>query len=218
MRRKRIYGRRRGPSWWQRLVGAAAVLGFLWLAGLAGFIAALPTAADDPEASTDAIVVLTGGSDRLAEGLRLLAEGRARKLLVSGVPEGIELADLVAGLPDDTGAPEPAEFACCVALGHAADNTAGNAREAALWMAGEGFGSLRLVTADYHMPRSRLEFRRAMPGAVILGHAVYPAESLRSGWWHRPATLGLIVREYGKYLLALLRAPLGEAETAPAAT
>ena len=43
-------------------------------------------------------------------------------------------------------------------LGHAADNTLGNALETGAVDAAEGFHSLRLVTASYHMPRSLLEF------------------------------------------------------------
>ena len=113
--------------------------------------------------------MLTGGPLRLKEGLALLTEGRAGKMLVSGVNRGVELPELlrVAGTA-------PLSVACCVELGYAADNTAGNADETRAWMAKEGFSSLRLVTANYHMPRSLLEFRRAMPAARIVPHPVLP--------------------------------------------
>jgi uncharacterized SAM-binding protein YcdF (DUF218 family) len=188
-----------------RLGIVALVLAVAWLAGLVAFVSLIPTAADVAEGKTDAIVVLTGGSERLGEGLRLLAAGRADKLFVSGVGKDVDLASLLQGLPAGATLPDAATRACCVALGHGADNTLGNARETAAWMAGQGFHSLSLVTADYHMPRSLIEFRRAMPDIRIYGHPVFPPQVMRSGWWRWPGTTGLLIGEYDKLLLALAR-------------
>jgi uncharacterized SAM-binding protein YcdF (DUF218 family) len=200
--------RRRARGWFVRLALAGAIAAAAGV-GLVRFVAAIPTVADTPERRTDAIVVLTGGGDRLAEGLRLLSQGQAKKLLVSGVPRGIALADLLAGLPpEDTAGIDPGRLDCCVVLGHAADNTAENARETAAWMEAEAFTSLRLVTADYHMPRSVLEFHHALPNAVLLRHPVFPANVKREAWWQWPGTAALLLREYGKYLLALARGVL----------
>ena len=58
-------------------------------------------------------------------------------------------------------------FDCCVDLGFTAANTLGNARETAEWARAKGYSALILVTADYHMPRARLELRAAMPEADI---------------------------------------------------
>jgi uncharacterized SAM-binding protein YcdF (DUF218 family) len=93
-----------------------------------------------------------------------------------------------------------------VALGHAADSTAGNAIETRDWMAREGFASLRLVTASYHTRRSLMEFRRAMPNARIVVHPVFPEPFKRDEWWHWPGTLALLINEYNKFLGALVRA------------
>lgn len=207
-RRHRRRGRGRAL---RTAAGAAALIALAATFGFAVFIAGIPMRADDPARASDAIVVLTGGGDRLAEGLRLLDAGKARKLFVSGVPEGVELDHMLASLGRQIDAER---LACCVVLGHAADNTAGNARETARWMAGEGFRSLRLVTADYHMPRSLIEFRRALPDAVILGHPVFPVELVGGRWSQWPATANLILREYGKYLLALARGLLALPEGA----
>ena len=188
-----------------RLGGALLLVALAWLAGLVAFVSVIPTASDAPDERTDAIVVLTGGSERLAEGLRLLAAGRGGKLFVSGVGKEVELASLLQGLAPGLALPEPAERACCIALGHGADNTLGNARETAGWMRSQGFRSLRLVTADYHMPRSLLEFRRAMPDIRITGHPVFPPQVMRTGWWRWPGTTGLLIGEYDKLLLSLAR-------------
>ncbi|MGH7185259.1 MAG: YdcF family protein, partial [Pseudomonadota bacterium] len=92
-----------------------------------------------------------------------------------------------------------------VVLGHAAQDTAGNAAETAAWARREGIASIRLVTANYHMPRSLIEFRRAMPGIAILAHPVFPDRFKDREWWRWPGTFALMVREYDKYLLAVLR-------------
>jgi len=181
------------------------LLAAAWLAGLVAFVSVIPSAADAPDEPTDAIVVLTGGSERLAEGLRLLAAGPVGTLFVSGVGKDVDLASLLQGLPPGATLPDPARRACCIALGHSADNTLGNARETAAWMAGRGFRSLRLVTADYHMPRSLIEFRRAMPDIRIIGNPVFPPQVMRTGWWRWPGTTGLLVGEYDKLLLSVAR-------------
>ena len=198
-------GRRRRWRPLLRLGAAVLLLALAWLAGLVAFVSLIPPAADTPEARTDAIVVLTGGSERLAEGLRLLAAGRGDKLFISGVGKDVDLAALLQELPAGTILPDPAQRACCIMLGHGADNTLGNARETAAWMASQGFHSLRLVTADYHMPRSLVEFRRAMPDVRITGHPVFPQQVRRSGWWRWPGTTLLLVNEYDKLLLSLGR-------------
>jgi uncharacterized SAM-binding protein YcdF (DUF218 family) len=172
-----------------------------WFGGFVWFLRAIPDEVSDPETATDAIVVLTGGSLRVQSGLALLAAGKARKLFVSGVHPGTDVAALMRAEHQSSGA----ILACCVVLGHEADNTLGNAEETALWMRREGFHSLRLVTASYHMPRSLLEFSRAMPEVRIVAHPVFPENVLQGYWWARPRTAMLIFAEYQKYLLALAR-------------
>jgi uncharacterized SAM-binding protein YcdF (DUF218 family) len=69
----------------------------------------------------------------------------------------------------------------------------------------QGLGSLRLVTAAYHMPRSLLEFRRAMPEIEIVPHPVFPKHVKQRNWWRWPGSASLIISEYNKYLVALAR-------------
>lgn len=181
------------------LTGLALTLGFLWLAGLVWFAERVSHLT--PQAgATDAIVVLTGGSERVAEGVALLAGGSARLLFVSGVPEGVTGEAILNGAGAGANALLPH-----IVLGHSAQDTAGNAAETAQWVRREGVRSLRLVTANYHMPRSLIEFRRAMPDVAILAHPVFPDRFKDREWWRWPGTLALMVREYDKYLLALLR-------------
>jgi len=177
----------------------AAIVG-LWFIGLWRFSQAIPTEVQDMARETDAIVVLTGGSLRVESGLALLAAGKARKLFVSGVYRGVDVTELLR-----VSRQSPDSVACCVVLGHAADNTLGNAHETAEWMAAEGFHSLRLVTASYHMKRSILEFSRAMPGVEIVPNPVFPEFLRTHQWWSSRATATLIISEYSKYLFAVIR-------------
>jgi uncharacterized SAM-binding protein YcdF (DUF218 family) len=175
------------------------IVALAWLGGLAAFLHAIPTQIDDPDSMTDAIVVLTGGSLRVQSGLALLAAGKGKKLFVSGVYQGVEVGELLR-----VSRQAPDAVACCIVLGHTADNTIGNAEETAAWMHGENYRSLRLVTADYHMPRSLLEFSRLMPDVRIVANPVFP-EASQERWWTHPSGVNLILGEYSKYLLALAR-------------
>jgi uncharacterized SAM-binding protein YcdF (DUF218 family) len=172
----------------------------LWAGGLVWFARAIPGEVADSDSETDVVVVLTGGSLRVQSGLALLAAGKAKKLFVSGVYHSTDVAALLR-----VSRQSPEHIACCIVLGHDADNTFGNALETAQWMRQEGFRSLRLVTASYHMPRSLLEFSRAMPDVRILAYPVFPERVSKERWWVSPGAASLVLGEYHKYLLALLR-------------
>lgn len=182
----------------RRVLLLLAGLLVLFLCGFAAFALGLPKTPPPAGQRTDAIVVLTGGSERLKAGFEMLAEGSARKLFVSGVYRGVEVGEL---LNLSQGASD--ELACCIALGYDAEDTHGNAQEVADWMRREGLSSLRLITAAYHMPRSLLEFRRALPEATILAHPVFP-EGFREQWWSSARSALLLMTEYVKYLAALV--------------
>jgi uncharacterized SAM-binding protein YcdF (DUF218 family) len=180
------------------LAVVAAACCVSWLSGLLWF--ATPPTADTRPAATDAIVVLTGGSLRLQSGIDLLRQGKGRKLFVSGVNQQVDLDDLL-GISGHA----PDWALCCIVLGHEADDTFGNAQETAQWIRRQGFRSLRLVTAWYHMPRSLLEFDRAMPEIDIVPHPVFPDQVKQERWWEWRGTAVLLVSEYVKYLGALAR-------------
>ncbi len=176
---------------------AAAILLVVWTWGLILYAEGIPSDIADPSTHTDVIVVLTGGSQRMRTGLDLLAEGKADKLFISGVHEGVEIPRLM----EVAGAPETS-LRDRVETGYGALNTAGNAVETEEWMRNNGFQSLRLVTASYHMPRSLLQFRHVLPDATIIPHPVFPDHVKQDKWWRWPGTARLIVGEYNKFLLA----------------
>ena len=168
-----------------------------------------------PEA--DAIVALTGGAtQRLTTAMKLLSEGRGRRMLISGVNARVADKEVYAVLDG------PAELiACCVDLGRQAEDTLGNASETAVWAKRNGFGRIIVVTDDYHMPRSIAELRVAMPTAQLIPYPV-STPLARAGAWRRD--MGAATRlggEYVKYLIvrareAMLSSDNGQAST-PAA-
>lgn len=193
----------------RRIVAFALALLLLWLGGLVWYAEDVPRQVADVTTPTDAVIVLTGGSARLEVGFDLLTKGLANKLFISGVGREVNAEELIRL----HGQGRNGSLRCCVVVGHAASDTTGNARETAEWMAGEKFTSLRLVTASYHMRRSLLEFRHAMPAVTVILHPVFP-EGFRVGeWWRWPGTLNLLISEYSKFLAAIVRQTLGIHQT-----
>lgn len=182
------------------LISTLIMLVLAWGAGFFWYVGQIPDHVLNPYQKTDAIVVLTGGSERLSEGRRLLNRHLAQKLFISGVYRGVEVDELLSA-----GHADPDLVACCIVLGHVAENTRGNAIETATWVYKQGYRSLRIVTANYHMPRSLLEFHNLMPDVEIVAHPVFPENVKVDTWWRWPGTAALISSEYNKYLFAAFR-------------
>ncbi|MCA3365036.1 MAG: YdcF family protein [Roseomonas sp.] len=166
----------------------------LWLGGLLWFLRAVQEAAAD-SSQTDAIVVLTGGAERVETGFRLLEEGLAPQLFVSGVHPDSRLTELARGAGMN-----PVKLQGRVELGYAAASTRGNAAEIAAWAKQRNIASIRLVTAGYHMPRARAELRRAMPTLRVAAHPVTPPRLRAHGAFWQPRNWGLLLGEYMKFL------------------
>jgi len=136
---------------------------------------------------TDAIVVLTGGPNRIERGFDLLRDGEAKRMLIAGADPSVTRADLQRRLGRGSGR----VLRCCVDLGSESVDTRSNAEEAGRWMRRRGYDSLRLITSDWHMRRAGYEFRRHMGGRyTIVEDAVQT----------KPRFVTLF-GEYNKYLL-----------------
>ncbi|NOU02941.1 MAG: YdcF family protein [Novosphingobium sp.] len=168
----------------------ASILLIAWALGFVVFAVALPQPAG--KGSADGVVVLTGGKGRVDRGLEVLHRGWARRLLVSGV--GREVKPHEFAVEYKVGTPL---MACCITLGYEAIDTHSNARETAEWVRREKIWSLRLVTSDWHMRRSAMELRRALPAGVAVVEDAVPTHP----------SLSTLFLEYHK-LLARIAAPL----------
>jgi len=194
--------RLRGPL---RLLRAALFLvlaiGIALSAGFVGFAERIAAQAPPSDPRAEGIVVLTGGTSRIDEALELLAEGRARRLLISGVNPAVTRSTLAGTISEDL----RSVLACCVDLDYVAEDTVGNAAETRDWAARQGFRSLIVVTSDYHMPRSMAELAKAMPDRRLIPFPVSNPDLHLARWWREGAAFTLLLREYGKFLVAEAR-------------
>lgn len=169
-----------------------ALIVVVWALGFVAFVVWLPGPADGVE--TDAIIVLTGGENRIERGIELLEARKARRMLVSGVNRTVRPAELA----EEKGAPQEL-FDCCIDLGQEAVDTRSNGEEAARWVRENRFETVRLVTTDWHMPRARFEMARAMDDGVTIVPDAVPSDP----------SLTQLFLEYNKYLLTRIAALLG---------
>ena len=169
-------------------------VGFFW------FLSMIPDASSPPAPQTNAIVVLTGGAKRIKTALQLLSSGNGKRLLISGVHPGVTrdaLRDLVNA--------DAALFDCCVDVDWRAESTIGNAAEAAAWADTNGFQSLTVVTSAYHLPRALQELTHAMPEVTLTGYPVFHDAVRLDEWWLYQGTTRLLISEYSKFLLTVVR-------------
>ena len=163
---------------------AIAFLLLLYVLGYALFTVMLPRPAGEQQ--TDAIVVLTGGAKRFERGLGLLQQGKAKRMLVSGVARTVRPGELAAEYKT-----EERIFTCCIDLGRESVDTRSNAEEVSRWLAKNRFRSIRLITTDWHMPRARFELSRRLPRKIeVLTDAIESNPAFRQ-----------LFTEYNKYLL-----------------
>ncbi|RIA47502.1 uncharacterized SAM-binding protein YcdF (DUF218 family) [Dichotomicrobium thermohalophilum] len=168
--------------------------------GLLVFVSQIEKSPPNSNIQADAIVVLTGGDSRVTEAVRLLAAGRGRRLLISGVHPKTTTAMLRRINPE-------AErlFDCCIDLDRNARDTIENADETRRWAAERGFRSVIVVTSSYHMPRGLVELRRALPSLELIPYPVVPARLRLDAWWAHPGTFRLLASEYAKYVASVAR-------------
>lgn len=140
----------------------------------------------EAEEKTDAAIVITGGTGRIEYAMKVLEQGKAKRLLIAGADPLVRKRDLV----DRFGAKNQL-VRCCVDLGSESVDTRSNAEEAQRWLAKHKFKSVRLITNDWHMRRAAYEFRRVIGGKYQVVHDAVRTE---------PA-FGTLFAEYNKYLL-----------------
>lgn len=195
--------RHEAPSVLARLVRSLVLFSLiaagLLIAGFFIFVSTIPRVEPEDTISGDGIVVLTGGADRLGDALKLLSDGRAKRLLISGVNPDVSEGQLARLHPQSARL-----FDCCVDLGRRALNTAGNALETRQWVRRHGFQAVIVVTSGWHMRRSLLELERSIPETILVPYPVIARGADEDDWWIKPQSLRLLVGEYVKYLAALV--------------
>ncbi|MGH1376546.1 MAG: YdcF family protein [Alphaproteobacteria bacterium] len=144
--------------------------------------------------TTDAIIVLTGGQNRIDSALQLFAQSKTDKLFITGVHKDVSQDDILQMWDGN----KPLKK-CCIILGQKAKTTRGNALEAQEWIdQQQNINNIVLVTSAYHMDRALLEFNHA-----LYNHKVtitpYPVMD-NSNALNTPSFWKLTFSEYNKFI------------------
>lgn len=171
------------------------------------FIFMIPQPEIHDQTQTEAIVVLTGGRERLKTGFHLLCNQLGKVIFISGVNREETLKSLLktVDLPAMTCPLDKDQLIASTYLGYWAKNTNENAQETAGWIKEQSISSLRLVTADYHMPRSLMEMTHQLPETTIIPHPVFPFGHSRVRWLLNDGAFLLVFSEYNKFLWGYVR-------------
>lgn len=183
----------------KRLIATGLLLSISgWLCGLLLFCHFINNYQPDNSTHTDAIIVLTGGRNRITESVKLLNRNMADRLFISGVGKKISLSNIQHTQKIKTSRLRNID------IGHKATDTESNAEEAYSWITDNHISSIRLVTSNYHMYRAMLEFKHLMPEIDIIPHPVY-SDHIEKKWWTSWQTFSLIFKEYNKFIFKLIQ-------------
>ena len=153
------------------------------------------------------IVILTGGTNRIKDGLKIIKDFRKSKksnykILVSGTGIGFTKNSLKNQLGSNF---DPKLIQCCIDLDKVSKNTITNASETFKWTQKNNIKEFILITSNYHMPRAYLEFKNIMPNLKIHKYGITPKNHDIENWLNSYQTFGLVFTEYCKYIVANLR-------------
>lgn len=165
--------------------------GFLWFADR---VASMKPPLDS---KADAIIVLTGGYQRIDQAVELLRSGAGKRLLISGVNPSTTPAQIRKMTQSSADM-----FTCCVDMGYQALDTIGNANEAASWISDHNYSSVLVVTNNYHMQRSLHELRGSSPSTQFIAYPVVNSDLTQKNWFADPDVLRTLLYEYMKFVAA----------------
>ena len=153
------------------------------------------------------IVILTGGANRIKDGLKIIEDFKNSKnfnykILVSGTGMGFTKNSLKKKLGPNFNSQL---IQCCVDLDSISKNTLTNAIETFKWTSKNDIKEFILITSNYHMPRAILEFKNVMPSLKIYTYAITPKKHNIKNWLSSYQTFSLVFTEYCKFIIASLR-------------
>ena len=169
-----------------------------WLIGFLFFCLYALSFKYAPQMHSDAIVVLTGGSNRINTGLKLIKEKKAEYMLISGVHKEVTKQKLFPSV-------EP-YILDKITLGYMALDTKGNAQEVNEWIKERNIKSILLVTSFYHMPRSIFEIQQLNKDIQIAPLPVFTKSFNNSVDWIKTRYAWLLFIEYHKVIYTRIKA------------
>lgn len=115
----------------------------------------------------DAIIVFTGGENRVQSGIDLISNNIGKKLFISGVNPDTNIFDISEQTLSDKDL-----LNCCIDLGKKANNTIENALESIDWIKNNNYKNIVIVTSNYHMKRSLFILRNFDRSINFIPHNV----------------------------------------------
>ena len=180
------------------LLGGFILAILAWSIGFCAFAHQIYAYPQDDKSKTEAIIVLTGGKNRTTEAGKLYNRKLGDKLFISGVNKQVSLGQIEKRNEIKLKSKSKVE------LGQKARDTIGNAEESVEWINQNHIKSVRLVTSNYHIPRSLLEFKSRLPDLEIIAYPVY-SENVQQQWWKSWGSFALFANEYNKFLYVWLK-------------
>lgn len=174
------------------------ILFVVWMSGFGVFAYHINNYKTNIDTYTEAVIALTGGRNRIIEAINIYKQGKAKKVFISGVSRNVSWEMIKKRqrieLTNDSE----------ITIGYRAKNTIENAKETIAWLQQNKINSIRLVTSNYHMPRSVTEFKAKDKNLKIIPHPVY-SDRVEKKWWKSWRTFSLIFKEYNKFLYVYIR-------------
>ena len=170
----------------------------LWVGGFAVFDAYIKKTQNN-EKKTDAIVVLTGGKNRILESFNLFNNEMADILIISGVSDNVSLKELQR--QNKTVITNNSDK---IFIGREAATTYQNAIEVSEIIRRNNVRSVRLVTSYYHIPRSKEEILAHNPDIEVIVHPVY-SQNVSSKWWKNWNSFKLVASEFNKFIFVYVK-------------
>ena len=160
-----------------------------------------------PNPKNTNIVILTGGTNRIKDGFDIINKFDEKskytiKILVSGTGKGFTKLSLQNKLSPDF---DLKLIKCCVELDAISQNTYSNAKQTLKWSTKNNIKEFILITSNYHMPRSILEFKNKMPNIRILTYPIKPRKHEINNWLNSFETFSLIFYEFCKFIISNVR-------------
>ncbi|MFV0321639.1 MAG: YdcF family protein [Alphaproteobacteria bacterium] len=189
--------RKRFFSVFSFLIKCCFIILIIWIIFFFYWVHHLPTEMP-PLAGTEnaqSIVVLTGGKGRLPQSAEMLEQKTDARLLVSGVNPIVSSQELFKQMPELSN-----RLKRKVDIGRVAGSTIGNAAEAKGWMQQNSFTSAIIVTSNWHIQRSLLEFRHVMPQNYFIPSPVVSEAQQNGGefWYLNKEWLLRLSKEFAK--------------------
>ena len=175
--------------------------------GLISFKEKILSLKNDSNTLNSNMVILTGGSNRIKDGLKIINNvdnftNANSKILISGTGQGFTKISLKKMLTSNFNLKL---LECCIELESISKDTYSNASETYKWVTINNINNFILITSNYHMPRAILEFKNKMPNLEIFTYAITPKNHDINNWLNSSETFSLIFIEYLKLVIATLR-------------